>query len=267
MQTKTGTRSAPVNMTHPFLETAQSVHTRVFVPDRERSVQGKNPSRFRKPVQAPLGRKISIRPWTQTGRIDIPSSIFEAWKRGHLLPGPRDLVSPLTVAPLSRLVVFVLDVSDSMSRTLDWMRIWVRTAMQQAYLRRDSVAVVIVQGQDAGVLVHPTTSLGLVLHRLSEVRVGGGTPLDRGIIALNRIMMQHRDTYPVIDVCLLTDARSTSPMDTPEVRSRARQISRLAREVVLLNPGSGDDPYIRKLTALLNAAFIDTSRGGIRRNK
>ncbi|MBS3731802.1 MAG: VWA domain-containing protein [Desulfobacterales bacterium] len=245
---------------HPLLETARTVIGRPFVPRRERPVRGRHPSRFRKPVLAKQGRKIAVRPWEQTGRIDIPASIFEAWKRGHLQPGARDLVSSRSVAPLSRLVVFLLDVSESMSDTLEWMRVWVRTAMEQAYLRRDSVAVVVVQGKAAGVLVHPTTSLGFVLHRLSEVRVGGGTPLDRGIMAIHRIMLQHRDAYPVIDMCLLTDARSTSPLDTPEVRARAREVSRGAREVVLLNPGSGTDRHMQELAAVLNASLIDMRR-------
>ena len=257
MRSRTGNQSGPVHVVHPFLETLRTGSDRAFVPRRERPVRGRHPSRFRKPVSAKQGRKISVRPWAQTGRIDIPASIFEAWKQGHLQPGVRDLVSPRKVAPLSRLVVFLLDVSESMSSTLEWMRNWVRTAMEQAYLRRDAVAVVIVQGKAAGVLVHPTTSLGFVLHRLSEVRVGGGTPLDRGIIALSRIMMQHRDAYPVIDVCLLTDARSTSPLDTPEVRARAREVSKAAREVVLLNPGSGSDRHMQELAALLHASLID----------
>ncbi|MFP3981823.1 MAG: vWA domain-containing protein [Desulfobacterales bacterium] len=257
MRSRTGDQSGPVHVMHPFLETAQPGSSRPFVPHRERSVRGRHPCRFRKPVLAKQGRKIAVCAWEQTGHIDIPASIFEAWKRGHLQPGARDLVSPRNVAPLSRLVVFLLDVSESMSSTLDWMRSWVQAAMEQAYLRRDSVAVVIVQGKEAGVLVHPTTSLGFVLHRLSEVRVGGGTPLDRGIIALSRIMMQHRDAYPVIDVCLLTDARSTSPLDTPEIRARAREVSGAAREVVLLNPGSGTDRHMQELAALLHASLID----------
>lgn len=256
MRSHTGSQSGPVHMMHSFLKTASP--GRPFAPNREHPVRGRDPSRFRKPVPAKQGRKIAVCQWEQTGRIDIPSSIFEAWKRGHLQPGAKDLVSPRTVAPLSRLVVFLLDVSESMSNTLEWMRVWVRSAMEQAYLRRDSVAVVIVQGKEAGVLVHPTTSLGFVLHRLSEVRVGGGTPLDRGIIALSKIMLQHRDAYPAIDVCLLTDARSTSPLNTPEVRARAREVSRAAREVVILNPGCGTERHMQELAALLKASLIDT---------
>jgi len=230
-----------------------------FVPSRERAVQGRYPSRFRRPVPAKLGRKVSARHRGRSGRIDIPCTIFEAWKKGHLRPGSDDLVSPLTVSPLSRLVIFLLDVSDSMNKTLDWMRVWVSSAMEQAYLRRDPVAVIVVQGQEAEILVHPTTSLGFVLHRLSQVRVGGGTPLDRGILALRRMIMQHRDEYPVMDICLLSDARSTSPLDTPEVRSSAKNVARQAREIVLINPGTGRDQYMQELAGLLGATFIDSS--------
>ncbi|MBS3731983.1 MAG: hypothetical protein KGY42_03665, partial [Desulfobacterales bacterium] len=112
MSSYTGNQSGPVHMMHPFLKTASP--GRPFVPNRERPVSGKDPSRFRKPVPARQGRKIAVCPREQNGRIDIPSSIFEAWKRGHLQPGAKDLVSPRTVAPLSSLVVFLLDVSESM---------------------------------------------------------------------------------------------------------------------------------------------------------
>lgn len=146
-----------------------------------------------------------------------------------------------------------------MAGTLDWMRAWMRAAMERAYLRRDPVSVIIVQGREARILVHPTTSLGFALHRLSRVRVGGATPLDRGIIALNRLARQYRDTYPVIDICLLTDARSTSPLDTAEVLACARRISCMARQIRILNPGSGSDRRMQELAALLNAAVIDDS--------
>jgi len=114
----------------------------------------------------------------------------------------------------------------------------------------------MIQGQEAGILVHPTTSLGFVLHQLSRVRIGGGTPLDRGIIVLYRLIQQNRDAFPVIDVCLLTDGRSTSPLDTSEVRASARSISRLSRQITVLNPGIGTDAYLQKLAKLLNATFI-----------
>ena len=230
------------------------------MPERGHPVRGRHPSRFRLPVRARLGRRIGARPRGPQGRIHIPCSIFQAWKHGRLRPSEQDLVSPLTVSPLSRLVVFLLDVSDSMSAALEWMRTWVATAMELAYLRRDPVAVIIVQGQEAEVLVHPTTSLGFVMHRLTGVRVGGGTPLDRGLIVLRRLIVQHREEYPVIDVCLLTDAKSTGSLDRPEVVSSATGIARQAREVLLINPGAGPDEYVQSLVELLGASFLD-SRG------
>ena len=84
--------------------------------------------------------------------------------------------------------------------------------MGEAYFRRDPIAIVTVQGTGAKLLVHPTTSIHFVLHRLTSVIVGGATPLDQGLLMVGRMIRQWHDRYPVIDFIVISDGRSTGSL-------------------------------------------------------
>ena len=266
---KSQTASCLADLSTPSQSNPAPLHSRdvLFTPDRhlgsarilsasQGSNQGAAPSRFRRPVLARIGRQTSWRTWRGSTPIDIFHSIVQAWQRGRPQPTVHDLVSPVRLSALARLIIFMLDVSDSMHQALEWMQVWLQESMGQAYLRRDPVAVVVVQGQEARVLIHPTTSLGYVAHRLSQVRVGGGTPLDQGLAVLRRLMLQHRDEYPAMDLCLLTDARSTGNLQTREVHRNAAVIRRLARDILLINPKVEEDRFTLTLARLLGARLV-----------
>ena len=220
---------------------------------------GQGRSRWRKPVAAASGRKRSpdSRRSRDTGRIDIPGTIAQGWRKGRQRPRAPDLLTACYVAPQARLVILVLDLSDSMLQALELIRSWLRQAMQAAYFRRDPLALVLVQGGGSRLLAPPSTSLGFLLHKLRQVRVGGATPLDQGLIRTAKLLRQWRQRYPIIDVILVTDGRSTAPLQTASVDWAAAAIRRNTRQVTVVNPVQGSGEAAGQLAGLLKGSSID----------
>ena len=195
-------------------------------------------------------------------KANISRSLRTAWTAGRIRPVSRDLVSSICCSPAARLSIFVLDVSDSMAPALDLMRSWLEARTREAYFRRDPLALITVQGRKARILAQPTTSLGLVLNTLQTVRVGGGTPLGHGLILVRKMIVQWRNQYPDIDLCLITDGRSTTPLSTPAVRQAAAMIATQVRSTAIIH--STDNSHLESLARLLKANLVisSTTSGG-----
>ena len=128
--------------------------------------------------------------------------------------------------------------------------------MSEAYLRRDPAAIITVQGQGARLLVHPTTSLHFALQRLSTVKVGGATPLDQGLVMALRVILQWHNRYPVVDLVMITDGRTTSSLSTPAVTRSVDTVLRLTRRIILINPLPEAEPFAQGLATLLGARLV-----------
>ena len=185
------------------------------------------------------------------------TTLYEAWKRRRRHPAAADLRTPEFRIPQNCLQVFLLDVSDSMAATLELMRAWVSKTLGEAYLHRDPVMLLSVQGTEARALTPPTTSFHFVLHRLSGVTEGGATPLRQGLRLVERVARQWRDRYPAIDLTVVTDGRSTEPLDGPEVEKSLISIRKFVRETVVVNPVAKAAPFARAFAALLGARYLD----------
>lgn len=218
-------------------------------------VQGEARSRFRAPASATSGKRRDTILWRR-GRVNLLGSLYKAWRKGRTRPRPEDLMAPLLTSPRARLIIFVLDVSDSMFAGLDLTRLWISDSMGEAYLRRDPVAIITVQGQGARLLVHPTTSLHFALQKLSTVKVGGATPLDQGLIMIRRVIAQWYNRYPVVDLIMITDGRSTSSLSTPPVTRAVDTVHRLTRRIILVNPMPEAEPFAQDLATLLGARLV-----------
>ncbi len=221
-------------------------------------VTGEERSRFRTAAPAASGKRRDTLLWHR-GRVDLLGSLYKAWRKGRPRPRLEDLMAPLLSSPRARLIIFVLDVSDSMFTGLDLIRAWIADSMGEAYLRRDPVAVITVQGQGARLLVHPTTSLHFALQRLSTVNVGGATPLDQGLIMTRRVIVQWHNRYPIVDIVMITDGRSTCSLSILPVTRAIDTARRLTRRIILINPLPEAEPFARDLATLLGARFVSES--------
>lgn len=219
-------------------------------------MQSSGRSRFRKEAPATEGRKRATRPWTQ-GKIDPVASLFHAWRRRRNTPEITDLQAPVFRIPQTCLRLFLLDVSDSMAATLDLMRVWVVKTLGEAYLRRDPVMLLTVQGTEARVLTPPTTSARFILRRLSEISEGGATPLRQGLRLAARMVRQWRDRYPAISLIVVSDGRSTEPLDGPAAETSLRLIRKFAREITVVNPVPKAAPFARTLAARLGGTYLE----------
>lgn len=142
------------------------------------------------------------------------------------------------------LVVFVVDLSGSMTarRRLAAVSEVCVDLLRDSYTRRDRVAVVVARGSAATVVVPPTRSVELAVHRLAEVRTGGRTPLAEGLTAatdlIDRAVRAEPNRRPLLVV--LTDGRATSGADAPaRARAAADQVCRRGIPAVVVDCEQG----------------------------
>lgn len=126
------------------------------------------------------------------------------------------------------LVIFVVDASGSMAARDRMSAVSGATLslLRDAYQRRDKVAVITFRGQDAQVLLPPTSSVYIASRRLARFDTGGKTPLAQGLLAARDVVVREkaRDRARRSLVVVLTDGRATGG---PDPLDRARKAAGL----------------------------------------
>ena len=158
---------------------------------------------------------------------------------GRPRPEPDDVRRAIREGREGNLVVFVVDASGSMAAR-DRMSAVSGAALsllRDAYQRRDKVAVITFRGQDATVLLPPTSSVHIAGRRLAQFDTGGKTPLAQGLLAARDVVVREkaRDRARRCLVVVLTDGRATGGAD-PLGRARiaaARLVAEGAAAVVV----------------------------------
>ena len=118
------------------------------------------------------------------------------------------------------LILFLVDASGSMAarKRMSAVKGAILSLLNDAYQRRDKVALISFRGEGANILLPPTSSVALAAPRLEELPTGGRTPLAAGIEkaagVLNREELRDRERRPLL--VLLTDGRATAGPD-PQV--------------------------------------------------
>ncbi|MFI6045687.1 magnesium chelatase subunit D family protein [Nocardia sp. NPDC051321] len=184
-----------------------------------------------------------VRPSTDTATgLHLLGTVFAAaphqWSRGRgdgpLKLAAEDLRGAYREGREGNLVVFVVDASGSMASRdrLSAVTGAVVTLLRDSYQRRDKVAVITVRGQDAELVLPPTSSVDIAVRRLSAMRTGGKTPLAAGLLKAREIVLRERVRDPRRRpmLVLLTDGRATGGVD-PLPRARAAA-ARLANDRV-----------------------------------
>lgn len=136
---------------------------------------------------------------------------------GRLRPGPDDLRRTVREGREGNLVIFVVDASGSMAARDRMSAVSGATLslLRDAYQRRDKVAVITFRGQDARVLLPPTSSVYVASTRLARFDTGGRTPLAQGLLAARDMVVRERtrDRARRSLVVVLTDGRATGGPD------------------------------------------------------
>src|SRR5204862_7325888 len=120
------------------------------------------------------------------GRAAAPFQVERGRRHGErLMLERRDLRQKVRERKVGNLIVFVVDASASMDaeQRMAATKGAILSLLQDAYVRRDRVAVVIFKNRTAEVVLRPTSIVSLARRRLERLSVGGTTPLTHGLMA------------------------------------------------------------------------------------
>jgi len=139
---------------------------------------------------------------------------------------PYDLRQNVREGREGNLILFLVDASGSMAarKRMSAVKGAVLSLLNDAYQRRDKVALISFRGEGARILLPPTSSVELAASRLQDLPTGGRTPLaagiEKGAEVLKRESLRDGERRPLL--VLLTDGRSTSGSDPMVAAARLR---------------------------------------------
>jgi magnesium chelatase subunit D len=113
------------------------------------------------------------------------------------------------VRKAANLILFVVDASWSMAvaERMSATKGAILSLLTDAYQRRDRVGLVVFQKDRALTVLPPTSSIQLAQKALSDIPVGGKTPLSAGLTLAMETLLRERAIHPEILplMILLTD--------------------------------------------------------------
>jgi magnesium chelatase subunit ChlD-like protein len=182
---------------------------------------------------------------------------------------PSDFMRKVRVRRAANLILFVVDASWSMAvaERMSATKGAIMSLLTDAYQRRDRVGLIVFQKDRATLIMPPTNSVQLAQRALSNIPVGGKTPLSAGLKMaaeiLDREMVLHPDVMPLLIV--LTDgAGNVSIGQTPpleESHALADQIAmkKITSIVINMESATYDQGLAAVLADHLNAPCLSIS--------
>ena len=228
-----------------FSSTGQFDPVRLEVPEKGRGGPLGRRSRVRGAHGHPVGDREAGEPATD---VALAATLLAAAphqrERGRdgtgLVLRREDLRENLREGREGNLVLFIVDASGSMAarRRMAAVKGAVLSLLTDVYQRRDKVGLISFRGEEARVLLHPTSGADLAASRLGELPTGGRTPLAAGLEkaaeVIRRERLREKERRPL--VVLLTDGRSTSGPD-PQVA--AQRLRKLGASAVVVDTEDG----------------------------
>lgn len=170
---------------------------------------------------------------------------------------------------VGNVLLFVVDGSGSMGaqRRMVETKAAIMSLLLDAYQKRDKVCMIVFRGNSAEVILPPTGSVDLAGKLLSELPVGGRTPLSAGLSKTTEILDQIFRKSPTARplVILITDGKANTGLgDTPphkeaiEIATHMRDRFDNARFIVIDTepPGVVRFDLARQLTSALGADYF-----------
>lgn len=185
--------------------------------------------------------------------IALTETVLYALSRDpdQLSIGRQDLHQKVRNGKAGYLILFIVDASGSMAagKRMEAVKGSVLNLLQDAYQKRNMVAVIAFRGVEASVLLEPTRSTDLAEQALEKLPTGGRTPLPHALqlaeTMLTRLAKSDR-VQPFL--VILSDGKANVPL-----------------------PGAGGDAWRQSLQLAENfqypALVLDTESGYVRYGK
>ncbi|MBO0687886.1 MAG: VWA domain-containing protein, partial [Candidatus Dormibacteraeota bacterium] len=142
-----------------------------------------------------------------------------------------DLQQKVRERKVGNLIVFVVDASASMDaeQRMAATKGAILSLLQDAYVRRDRVAVVVFKNRSAEVVLRPTASVSLAQRRLERLSVGGTTPLTHGLMTGYKVIRSELTRDPSIRplLVLISDGRGNISLFKEEPLVEAQKVAAL----------------------------------------
>jgi magnesium chelatase subunit D len=190
------------------------------------------PDRRGRYVRAEPKAKVNDLAIDATVRAAAPMQKDRGRREGErLLLEREDLRQKVRERKVGNLIVFVVDASASMDaeQRMAATKGAILSLLQDAYVRRDRVAVVIFKNRTAEVVLRPTSSVSLARRRLEKLSVGGTTPLTHGLMAGYKVvkteLLRDQTIRPLL--VLISDGRGNISMFKEEPLVEAQKVAGL----------------------------------------
>ncbi len=174
-----------------------------------------------------------------------------------------DLHKKIRVRRSANLILFVVDASWSMAvaERMAATKGAIMSLLTDAYQRRDRVGLVVFQKNTATLVLPPTSSVDLAQKALSEIPVGGKTPLTAGLALSLHVVKREKNLHPDVMplMIILTDGAGNVSMGSlpPQIEAHkvANQIrdQRIRSVVINMEHIAFDQGLARKLAENLDA--------------
>ena len=139
-----------------------------------------------------------------------------------------DFQKKVRVKKTANLVIFLVDASWSMAvaERMQATNGAILSLLTDAYKRRDRVGLIVFQKDRATLVLPPTNSVQLAQRALTDIPVGGKTPLSAGLYMTYQVLLRekylHPDVVPL--VIILTDGAGNVSMTTMAPQDEAHQL-------------------------------------------
>jgi magnesium chelatase subunit D len=192
----------------------------------------KSPDRRGRYVRAQTQEKVTDLAVDATVRAAAPFQVDRGRELGERMRLERhDLHQKVRERKVGNLIVFVVDASASMDaeQRMAATKGAILSLLQDAYVRRDRVAVVVFKNRSAEVVLRPTSSVSLAQRRLERLSVGGTTPLTHGLMAGYKVVKTELTRDPSVRplMVLISDGRGNISMFKEEPLVEAQKVAGL----------------------------------------
>ena len=212
----------------------------------------------------PHGYPVSYVPFNGSSDIDLVATIKASILNGKNIG--ENLMVRVRKVRVPRLTVIMLDSSGSMAakKRIRIAKGVAKRVIENSYVRRDSVALIVFRGDEAQVLVPPTRKYSAILDALINVKTGGKTPLPSALQKLLILSRSFRmkNKNAIVNCVLISDGKANVPIFRSvkdEIVTLAEAIKRSKVRFEIYDTRDPFDPtpsYISTLSEILQARVI-----------